>query len=155
MGSTGINAPWGVSSDGGSTPPTSTKTGGSMNIAIVGSRTRTDKDRVIDCVNKLPKDCTVVSGGCEGVDTWAIEAAKERGMKWKIFFPDLSGANTYYEKCERYYDRNEKVVKNSDFVIAFVASNRKGGTENTIKFAGKHKKLVMIVKEGFESESVG
>lgn len=118
-----------------------------MNVAIVGSRRRSDKDSVINFVNNLPQDDTVISGGCEGVDTWAIEAAKARGMKWRIFFPDMSGAKTYYDRCNRYYSRNEHVVKNSDMVVAFVSTDRKGGTENTIKWAGKYNKPVMIMKE--------
>lgn len=119
-----------------------------MRVAVVGSRRFTDLDKVVDYVNNMPVSDTVVSGGCEGVDTWAIEAAIARGMKWQIFYPDLSGTNLkYYERVQRYYDRNERVVLNSDMVVAFVSKDRKGGTENTIKWAQKYNKPVMVMKE--------
>lgn len=126
-----------------------------MRIAIVGSRRRIDRDRVFDFVNSLPPTDTVVSGGCQGVDTWAIDAAYERGMKWKVHFPDLIGARTYHDKRERYYQRNEKVVKDSDMVVAFVAPDRKGGTENTIKWAKKYGVPVLIMNELPESDTIG
>jgi predicted Rossmann fold nucleotide-binding protein DprA/Smf involved in DNA uptake len=118
-----------------------------MNVAIVGSRRRTDRNSIEDYVNGLDQTYTVISGGCEGVDTWAIEAAIKRGMKWKVFYPDLSNTKSYYEKVQRYYDRNEKVVLNSDTVVAFVSKDRKGGTENTIKWAKKYSKPVIIINE--------
>jgi predicted Rossmann fold nucleotide-binding protein DprA/Smf involved in DNA uptake len=119
-----------------------------MNIAIVGSRRRSDKQLVVDYVNSLDETAKVISGGCEGVDSWAIEAAMARGLKWQVFFPDLSDARTYYERCNRYYSRNHKVVLNSDMVVAFVSKDRKGGTENTISWAKKENKPVIIVNEG-------
>lgn len=125
-----------------------------MKIAIVGSRTREDKQLVIDYVNSLNNTVKVISGGCEGVDTWAINQAEAIGLSWKVFFPDLSGARTYHEKCERYYDRNSKVAKFSDIVVAFVADDRKGGTENTIKWAKKFNKPVIIVRNGDTIEDI-
>jgi predicted Rossmann fold nucleotide-binding protein DprA/Smf involved in DNA uptake len=125
-----------------------------MRIAIVGSRRRKDKEKVTEYVNSLPMDSVIISGGCEGVDTWAIEAATDNHMKWKVIYPDMSGVKTYYDRCKRYYDRNEKVVKDSDVVVAFVARDRKGGTENTITWAKKHKKPVVIMNEELpENES--
>jgi predicted Rossmann fold nucleotide-binding protein DprA/Smf involved in DNA uptake len=106
-----------------------------------------DKESVVAYVNTLPEGTVVVSGGCEGVDTWAIDRAKELGLKWKIFFPDFKGAKTYGDLCKRYYARNEEVVKFSDVIVAFVSDDRKGGTENTIKWAKKYGKPVIIMKE--------
>ena len=58
-------------------------------------------------------------------------------MKVKIFKPALSGCSNYGEMVEAYYARNLKIVENSDVIYAFVSSDRKGGTENTIKHARK------------------
>jgi predicted Rossmann fold nucleotide-binding protein DprA/Smf involved in DNA uptake len=118
-----------------------------MKIAVVGSRTRTDKQSVVDYIDSVSQDDTIISGGCEGVDTWAIEAAMARGLKWKVIYPNMDGAKNYYDRCNRYYDRNEKVAKEAEMVVAFVSKNRKGGTENTLQYAKKYGKVVIVVGE--------
>ena len=48
---------------------------------------------------------------------------------------------TYYDTVKMFYARNDLIVKDSDILIAQVAEDRKGGTENTIKyFIKKYKK---------------
>ena len=37
-------------------------------------------------------------------------------------------------QINRYYERNKKIAERSDVIIAFVAPDRRGGTENTIKW---------------------
>lgn len=108
-------------------------------IGIVGSRRRTDRQSVVDFVNSLPVGSVVVSGGCHGVDSWAASAARQRGLVVREFRPDFAGFETlsYPEKCQRYYERNLRIVQNSDVIHAFVASDRTGGTENTIQHANK------------------
>jgi len=108
-----------------------------MRIGIVGSRDRTDKQSVVKVVEALPKTDTIVSGGCQGVDTWAEETAKRLGMKTSIFKPDLKDITSRTDMINRYYQRNKKIVENSDLIIAFPNTKRKGGTENTIKWAKK------------------
>lgn len=105
-----------------------------LSIGIVGSRRRTDRESVVALVNALPEGTVVVSGGCRGVDSWAEQAARSRGLSVRIFKPDFTGfaSLSYYDKCERYYARNREIVKASDFVFAFVSIGGKGGTENTL-----------------------
>ncbi|MFW9952190.1 MAG: YpsA SLOG family protein [Candidatus Thorarchaeota archaeon] len=90
---------------------------------------------------------TIISGGCKGVDTWAIERAKERGMKTKEFLPNLKDCKHRGEFTQAYYNRNEQIVKASDIIVAFVMPDRKGGTENTIKWAKEYGKFIYIVME--------
>jgi predicted Rossmann fold nucleotide-binding protein DprA/Smf involved in DNA uptake len=120
-----------------------------MKVGVVGSRQRnTEKDRqeVIDFVNSLPLTDIVVSGGCYGPDRWAEDAAKARGMKTMIFRPErISRFSSYFELCNAYYERNRKIIDNSDLVYAFVArSGLKGGTRNTVNYALKTGKRVVL-----------
>jgi len=119
-----------------------------MRIGIVGSRRREDKENVEDLVDTLDENDVVVSGGCKGVDTWAEKRAIERGLEVDIYEPDFDGCDEYYDYCQAYYDRNREIVKNSDVIYAFVAEDRTGGTENTIKHAEELGVEVKIIEEG-------
>lgn len=105
--------------------------------AIIGSRRRTDRQTVIDYVQRLPADSVIVSGGAAGPDTWAEEAADLRGLAKLIHRPEKNAARSRWEATRAFYDRNQRVVDDADVVIAFVAPDRKGGTEDTIKRARK------------------
>lgn len=115
-----------------------------MDIGIVGSRKRLDKGNVIKLVDSLNDNDTVISGGCRGVDSWAEERAKERGLKVIVFKPDLSDIKNKGDMIHRYYTRNKLIANECDVLYAFVSSNRKGGTENTIKHAKELNKEVII-----------
>lgn len=106
-----------------------------MRYGFVGSRRRLDRQSVVDFVATLPPDAVVVSGGAAGPDTWAVEAAQRRGLSVVIHLPDKAGAKTRWEATERFYARNQKIVDDSDALVAFVAPDRKGGTEDTIRRA--------------------
>lgn len=115
-----------------------------MRVAIVGSRRRTDRQAVELCVGELPIGTIVVSGGASGPDTWAEEAARARGLPVIALRPYRAGIASRFEAVERYYARNQRVVDDCDRVIAFVAPDRKGGTEDTIRRAVKAGKPVEI-----------
>lgn len=115
-----------------------------IHIAVVGSRRRTDKKKVFEVVDRLPHDCIVVSGGCRGVDEWAVDRAKERNLEVLVFKPSLSGVNSHIEATKRYYARNKQVAEASDIIHAFVAADRTGGTENTLKHARALGKNIII-----------
>ncbi len=106
-----------------------------MKIGIVGSRHRADRASVEQVVSELPPDAIVVSGGCRGVDTWAVDAARRRGLGVEVIRPNLTGTQHRGEVVQAYFDRNAVVAERSDRLIAFVAPDRKGGTENTIAAA--------------------
>ncbi len=119
-----------------------------MRVAIVGSRRRDCKDEVEKLVLYLHKnrgdDLIIVSGGCKGVDTWAEEYAKIFGIKTEIYLPNLDNILNKIDMIRRYYARNRLIVENSAVIYAFVADDRKGGTENTIWWADKLGKQVVI-----------
>ncbi len=103
-----------------------------MRVGIVGARVRTDRASVEAFVAGLAADAVVVSGGCRGVDRWAVAAARARGLEAVEHLPELAGARTRGEMARRYYARNGQVVADVDRLVAFVAPDRRGGTENTI-----------------------
>lgn len=112
---------------------------------IVGSRRRLDKNSVINFVNSLNPDDVVISGGCRGVDSWAEETAKSKGLKLIIHKPILENIKNRGDLIERYYDRNKLIAKDCEILIAFVSSDRTGGTENTIKYAKELNKEVKLM----------
>ena len=126
-----------------------------MNVGIVGSRRWKSRATVESLVNTLPADTTVVSGGASGVDSWAAEFARKRGLKVVVFLPDLptvpaswtANGNPRWEYTKAYHARNRQIVEHSHVVYAFVAPDRKGGTENTIKQAKELGVPVNIINE--------
>ena len=104
-------------------------------VAIVGARNRLDVASVKSTVDALPADTTVVSGGAQGPDTWAEEAAIARGLAVLIFRPDLADTTTLGQRTRRYHARNQRIVDAADELVAFVKIGRTGGTEDTIRRA--------------------
>lgn len=102
-------------------------------IGIIGSRRRSSQEsylRLREIFDKVyePGD-RIVSGGCpEGGDRFAEEIAKKLGLTITIHYP----AWHKYGKAAG-LKRNTKVAADADVLIALVAPDRTGGTEDTIK----------------------
>ena len=132
-------------------------------FGIVGSRRRnTDKDwDTMELLWKslmsqgivMPND-RLVSGGCkEGGDRFAEMIARQCGIPLLIFYPNQNALDTKLLKvnpraawAKINYARNTLVALTSDNLIAMVAEDRKGGTEDTIqkfvrKLYGKYSKV--------------
>ena len=120
-------------------------------VGIIGTRRRdTGKAyaKVEKAFNELPisvrKDCWIVSGGCpKGGDRFAEIIAKKYGLPILIIYPDWDK----YGKIAG-LKRNTPVAEMSDFIIACVAKDRKGGTEDTIK------KFIKKIKKDWEYPNV-
>ena len=119
-----------------------------MKYGVIGSRKRTDKENVFRFVKNLSGADEIISGACRGVDSWAAEAARINNLKITEFPPDLTACKTKLDFTRAYYSRNRKIAENCDVLIAFVSSQRKGGTENTIREAKKLGKQVFIIPPG-------
>ena len=111
-----------------------------MKIGIVGSRNFPKLELVRKAIERLPKDTVIVSGGADGVDRYAIQVAQELGLKTEEYLPDFSKG---YD-VNQYHIRNEKIVLNSDKVIAF-QFNKSKGTQSTIDFCRKYNKPCDVV----------
>jgi len=121
----------------------------SVRIGIVGSRRRRDELSVRELVRELfvkhGSNLVIVSGGCQGVDSWAEDEARKLGVDVFIFKPNLSNIKDYHDAVSRYYERNKKIAEYATGgIYAFVSEDRKGGTENTIKHAQKLGRKIVL-----------
>ncbi len=107
------------------------------NIGIIGTRKRDSTvgfKLVLEAFDRVYDEGDwIVSGGCpKGGDRFAETIAKDRGIPIIIFYPDWE---THGRAAA--FIRNDSIACHSDILIACVARNRKGGTEDTLK---KHMK---------------
>jgi hypothetical protein len=121
-----------------------------IKIGIVGSRRRTSREDfgllIKACMETFreyePTDITLVSGGCPiGADAAAEKMAESFCLPIIIHYPDKSKLPPNpkrWDFAKINYDRNTLIARDSDILIAIVAADRKGGTEDTVK---KFKKL--------------
>jgi predicted Rossmann fold nucleotide-binding protein DprA/Smf involved in DNA uptake len=129
-------------------------------VGIVGSRRRDSEADLEDCRKAFLKTYqdgdTLVSGGCpKGGDRFAEVFAKEYGIPIKIRYPDRSQLdpekmkrNPKWAYAEINFARNTLIAQDSDVLIAVVADDRKGGTEDTVKKAIALGKPVVLVEDG-------
>jgi hypothetical protein len=108
-------------------------------IGIVGSRRRDllkDYNLIRDKFFEIYKEGDlIISGGCpKGGDRFAESIAKEYGIPILIFYPNWAKHGNVAG-----FIRNSHIAETSDFLIACAASDRTGGTEDTIKKFLKHK----------------
>jgi predicted Rossmann fold nucleotide-binding protein DprA/Smf involved in DNA uptake len=129
---------------------------GELRIGIVGSRRRnTLKDRqiVIDIVRSATvafpdKHIVIVSGGAEGPDSFAKEAAALYGLEYKDHpIPRDPPITSKQDFVFRAFSRNKDIVVDSSLLFALVHPNRKGGTENTVTHAVDLKKKFFLVDQ--------
>ena len=116
-------------------------------VAIVGNRdgfTKEYVNAVLDKVLtiKLGQD-KVISGGANGVDTYAMEWARNKGVSFRAFMPDMS-----VQSPARYFQRNEQIAKACDVLVAFNA-HAPSGTLNTVNTATKLGKEVIVIGKDF------
>jgi len=113
-----------------------------MKIGIVGNREGWIYWQVQDTLKELGlyKSDVIVSGGAKGIDIMAQWIAKEIGAQLIIFYPDPKKPSP-----QRYFDRNKRIVLESDIVVAFDRKEH-SGTLNTINYAKEIKKPLIIVR---------
>lgn len=114
-------------------------------IGIVGSRRRDnswDYKECFDVFNEVYKHGDMlVSGGCpKGGDAFAIRIARAKGLSITIHYPDWEGKGK-----SAGFQRNTLIANDCDVLIAVVAADRKGGTEDTIVKCNNQNKQVYLV----------
>lgn len=102
-------------------------------VGIVGTRRRNAKSD-LEAVRSLflsiySEGDIIVSGGCPtGADRFAEVIAKEHGVPILIHYPNWK---KYFKRAGLV--RNAEIARDSEVLIACVAPDRTGGTEDTIK----------------------
>lgn len=114
-------------------------------IGIIGSRRRHNQLSLNKCeevfLSIYEKGDSIVSGHCSlGGDAFAEIIAKKYNIPIKLFPADWKK----YGKSAGFI-RNVYIAEEADILIAIVAQDRKGGTEDTINKALKlNKKIILI-----------
>ena len=113
-------------------------------IGIVGSRRRSTVDDYFLTLDKFREVYEagdhIVSGGCpQGADRFAELIAKQRQVPIKI----------YYAEWDRLgkragFARNGSIARDANVLIACVAEDRTGGTEDTIKKFGTKDEVILV-----------
>ena len=114
-----------------------------MIYSVVGNRTGWDYEtiraKLIDV--GITTDDIIVSGGAEGVDSFANSFAKEIGCSMVTLYP-----NVLLPSPERYFERNTKIAEMCDVLIAFDKKKGRSGTKNTINTARKLGREILWVR---------
>jgi len=110
-----------------------------MKVGIVGSSSRKKvKDEVCKLVESFPEGTILVSGGSKGVDLWAAEAARERGIPVMEYLPYKPPEDASPRDALRAAkSRNKKIVETSDKLYIFVSEERNDDIENLVSCAEK------------------
>lgn len=115
-----------------------------MKLGIIGSRKRSCFDLIKhEILLRNPRE--VISGGAEGIDTEAENAAKSLCIPVRVIRPEYGERKTRAEAMAAIRKRNEKIVSECDLLLAFPSGDRTGGTERVITFATKIKKPCVII----------
>ena len=131
-----------------------------MKIAIIGSRTYTNKTQIKNFMFRLKMEhrgMEIVSGGCkDGADKYAKRFALEFGLDYSEFPPQHQTHNQHcvmeaynYGKPYNvgyYHKRNKDLVKYSDKVVAFCKEGEiTNGTRSALEYCKKiNKKFVIL-----------
>jgi hypothetical protein len=120
-------------------------------IGIIGSRRR-NNEKDLDYLTKVflryyDIGDEIVSGGCScGADRFAEVIAKRKQIPIKIYYAEWNRLGV-----EAGFIRNTYIAHDSDLLIAVVAMDRTGGTEDTIKkYLKMDKPLILIYNEEVE-----
>lgn len=127
---------------------------------FTGSQNGADEEVILTTLKELPllEDDWVVTGGCIGVDSQMFYLVKEHypEVHQLVVFPaNISKVDhtifrhepdaIFMPQGTDYRDRNERLVSESDKMIAFWTGKTRSGTFMTINIAYKQVKMYKIV----------
>lgn len=98
-------------------------------VAVVGSRSFLDYDRLTKCLDKIPRITKIVSGGARGADSLGAQYAQDHNIPLKVHKPDW---NKHGKSAGP--RRNRLIIADADYIIAFW-NGKSRGTAHTIRLA--------------------
>lgn len=123
-----------------------------MIVAIVGDREVTDYNIIQKAVDQSGFEVTmVISGGAKGVDSLAVQWAKDNGIPYEEYKADwnditvkdaIVAVNKWGKKYNKLagFQRNQKIVDRAEGVIAIQPNGPTSGTQDTVKKTKRAKK---------------
>lgn len=114
-------------------------------IGIVGSRRRNSAEdyRAVELafMKIYDEGDQIVSGGCpQGADAFAEHIAKKHQIPIKIYYAEWNRLGK-----QAGFARNIDIANEADVLIACVAEDRTGGTEDTIaKFQKRSSEVILV-----------
>ena len=127
-----------------------------LRVAIVGSRRRCslqDRKIVFNIIEQIiarshDRKVVLVSGACRlGADNFAAEAARIYNVPIKEFPVPPGEYKERWQYAKAAFARNKLVAEDADVGFALIASDRKGGTEDTIHHFHDLKKKIYLVDD--------
>jgi hypothetical protein len=119
-----------------------------MKIAVVGSRAYPDPVEVANFILSLPLGTIIVSGGAEGVDSWAANTAHfVMGFQTIIKWPDWRNKGKAAS-----FIRNQEIVDEADEVVMFWNGASKGTADTCRRTTKSGKQWRLIQKKEREGE---
>ncbi len=120
-------------------------------VGIVGSRVYPDPEGVRAYVAALPPGSIVVSGGAAGVDTWAVEAARQRADLTTRIYPADWAKHGKAAGFQRNLDIVRDVKRANGRIVAFWATDPKTrqpskGTGITVSLAEREGVPVEVIQ---------
>lgn len=112
-------------------------------VAIVGSRGYSSEQQVRRYVAALAEDTVIVSGGARGVDTWALDEARRRGMRVVLHRPDWG---RYGKRAG--FVRNSLIVRDCDRCVAFWDGQSRGTMDTVRKCEESGKPVEVLTVDG-------
>lgn len=125
-----------------------------MKLAVIGSRSITDKALVFNEIAKMITDVIpkgpicILSGGAIGVDTLAKDFADANNIDHIVFKPYFILDSKSPYNVRHFFVRNGQLIRNADFVL-FIWDGESTGTKAGIELAdklGKHYVVAKITK---------
>jgi predicted Rossmann fold nucleotide-binding protein DprA/Smf involved in DNA uptake len=89
----------------------------------------------------IDNEATIISGGAEGVDSYAQLYAQDKGCTIVIHYPKPEVSSP-----QRYFDRNKQIAEECNILIAFDKKSGAAGTKNTVAEARKANKPIFLFK---------
>ena len=111
-----------------------------MKVAVVGSRSFNDYEKLKQTLDQTPDITGIISGGAKGADSLAEQWAREKGIETVVYKPDWAkygrGAGVV---------RNRLIIEDCDYCIAFWDGESKG-TKSSIDHCKKLNKRLLVVR---------
>lgn len=121
-----------------------------MRLAVVGSRSITDKNLIMATMNEAMEKywdavgaVVILSGGAKGVDTLAREIAYDLDLDFILFKPYHMLDPTVEYTPKYFFTRNKQIADNAD-VVVIVWDGKSNGTRHMVEYCKKHKKPYVL-----------